>query len=293
MESVTQAKVLGQSTNPKLTSVNAKALTAWQSTHQNEFHQIGSHLRKSYELAWKRYRDLQKVESNRKEMLAHLSHDIKTPLASVMGYLETLIHHDHLDKATQKMAMETAFSSTQQIKSLIDSIFELATLNSPSLVLKQEVVQVDRFLASVANKIKPIIEKKQITLLIKPLQKGAIITGDPEKIERIFANLIENAVRHTEENGQIQIRYGIRSNRVLFQIQDTGCGIPKEDIPHIFKSHFKAGNSIRSQSQHGGLGLAITKRLVELHQSQIKVASELGKGTCFQFGLPIRHHKKA
>ena len=111
--------------------------------------------------------------------------------------------------------------------------------------------------------------------------------GDIEKLERVFTNLIENALRHTNENGSITVRLKHENRSVAIEVSDTGIGIPAKDVEHIFTPHFKAENSVRGDTAHGGLGLAITKKLLSLHQASIHVKSIEKQGTTFHFELAM------
>jgi len=256
-------------------------------TSTNEFHKAEYYYRRSFSLARHAYQRLRALENSRREMLSHLAHDLRTPLASVTGYLETLdAHKDKIDRPTRDFAVTTALSSAQQLGHLITQIFELAAMDSPKYKIELKPVSVPNFIENIQRKLSPIAKKNQINLKFNSKPETLFVNADKAKLERIFTNLIENGIRHTPALGQVQIKYLVKKDHVIFQIIDTGHGITSKDLPHIFEPHYKSTNNVRGNTQQTGLGLSITQKLLELHKSKIFVASKPGQGSCFQFKLP-------
>jgi len=168
---------------------------------------------------------------------------------------------------------------------LVDQLFDLANLDSNNVTVTKEQISVAELVQDVMQKFSLIATEKHVELCLQPKDSAIQVYADIEKLERVFVNLIENALRHTPKGGKITINLQANSSLVFIEVSDTGIGIPEDDIPFIFDPHFKAGNSVRENTAHGGLGLAITKRLLELHQAEINVRSALHKGTTFSFTL--------
>ncbi|GLS24637.1 sensor histidine kinase [Marinibactrum halimedae] len=264
-----------------------RVLNQWQCKTDNEIHALGCAFREALETIHEQYKNIVTIDELRKELLSHVSHDLRTPLASLLGYLETWeINQASLTEEQSRQYIATAKKSAQRISSLVEQLFELAHLDSGTVTVHKERFSIAELIEDVLQKFRIDAESKRITLAVTPQDSGIWISGDIEKLERVFTNLVENALRHTPDDGSITVRLNEDGNFVAIEVADTGIGIPDEDIPHIFDPHYKAGNSVRGNTAHGGLGLAITKRLLELHQSNIRVSSRMNQGTCFSFALP-------
>ena len=264
-----------------------ESLQHWQGSSTHDIHILGHTLCSALEKLEHQYTHVVSIDDLRKELLSHVSHDLRTPLASLLGYLETWeLQQDTITQEKSEEYISTAKRSAQKIASLIEQLFELAHLDGANVTVKKEPVAVAELVQDVLQKFAIQAQKRQVSLDLTPKDSSIIVRADIEKLERVFTNLIENALRHTQKGGSITVRLKQDSALVSIEVSDTGIGIPEADIPHIFDAHFKAGNSIRENTAHGGLGLAITKKLLELHESAISVRSEINEGTSFHFALP-------
>jgi signal transduction histidine kinase len=263
-----------------------QALGQWDASSGNDIDIVGANFRAALIKLEQQYQHIVSIDELRKELLSHVSHDLRTPLASLLGYLETWeIQQGQMTEQQSRDYIATARKNAKKIVVLIEQLFDLANLDSNNVTVKKERVVVAELVQDVLNKFALSAKEKHITLKLQPLDIGIEVHADMEKLERVFTNLIENAMRHTPEHGVITINLIKGSSLVSIEVSDTGIGIPEEDLPHIFDPHFKAGNSVRENTAHGGLGLAITKKLLELHQTDITVKSALHKGTTFRFSL--------
>lgn len=232
------------------------------------------------------YKNIVTIDELRKELISHVSHDLRTPLASLLGYLETWqINKNSSDKEETDQYITTAQRNAEKIAILIEQLFELAHLDSGNVKVKLERFSIAELVQDVLQKFQILANKKNIQLSVTPQDSSIEVVGDIEKLERVFTNLIENALRHTNDNGSITVRLKYENRLVAIEVSDTGIGIPADDVEHIFTPHFKAENSVRGDTAHGGLGLAITKKLLSLHQSHIHVKSIEQQGTTFHFTL--------
>ena len=260
----------------------------WDNTSNNEFHQLGTALFDAHKTLHRQYFQLKKNDTMRKELLAHLSHDLRTPMASLLGYLETyLLQEDTLSAEDRHEYVSTAKKSAVKANRLLEQLFELAHLDHHEVSMAKESFPIAELIQDILANFKVKAAQKNITMELKPKDSSLIVTADIEKIDRVFNNLIENAIRHTPDNGSIQVTLNAKSEHLIICVQDSGVGIEEQDLPHVFDAHFKGANSVRENTAHGGLGLAITKRLLELHNSQIHVSSTLGQGAAFYFRLPL------
>ncbi len=264
----------------------SESLKHWDEFSQNDIHILGVNFREALQRLESQYQHIVSIDELRKELLSHVSHDLRTPLASLLGYLETWeMQKDNITAEQSHHYIATARKNAQKIVVLIEQLFDLAHLDSDNVTVKKERIAVAELVHDVLQKFSLSARDKNIQLDVKPKDSSIEVYADIEKLERVFINLIENALRHTANNGRITINLIKNSSLVSIEVCDTGIGIPEKDLPFIFDPHFKAGNSVRENTAHGGLGLAITKKLLELHQAEIRVRSALHQGTTFSFSL--------
>ncbi|MCJ8351757.1 HAMP domain-containing sensor histidine kinase [Moritella sp.] len=232
----------------------------------------------------KQLTQIKSTEQLRREMLSHISHDLKTPLASLKGYLETwLIQHP---EAAGNDFIQVAQKNANQLQRLVEQIIELAQLDSNTVSLYQEPVAVAELAQDVLNKFQLQAQQKDITLSVEPKDPSLQAIADIAKLERVFTNLVDNALRHCQSGDSIKIHLQPKDNQLIISITDSGVGIPKEDVAHIFDAHFRAKNTVNGQQGNSGLGLAIVAKLLSLHHAKISVSSVLSQGTTFSFSLP-------
>ena len=266
---------------------NKVQLNQWQKNSSNEVHELGSVFVQMAEQINNQLARLQQADIHRRELLAHISHDLRTPLASLQGYIEILaLKGDKLTVAERQKYIQVALKNSSQLKQLIDQIFELAHLEDGQVSLKLEAFNLTELLWDVVAKFSLQAEQKKIRLTVQPQSSQVQVYSDIGKVERILSNLIENALRHTPENGEVLIAIDENcENQCQISVKDTGTGIKAEEVAYIFDARYRASNAVKSKGQHAGLGLAITKRLIELLQTEISVKSQLGQGTIFMFNL--------
>ena len=249
----------------------------------NEIHQLGQSVNKMLIKINQQMTQLTELDEQRRELLAHLSHDLRTPLASLKGYLEILNSKPDLEEETRNDYLSVVLNNCNHLKSLIDQIFELAHLESGHAKINLEVFNLGELVYDIMAKFALTAEQKNGSLKVSPVECNFSVYTDIAKLERILTNLIGNALRHTPEGGEIELMIKQVDQAYQVIVADTGVGISAKDLPYIFEARYQASNSQGCKKTHAGLGLAITKRLIQLIKSDIKVSSKLGKGTEFSF----------
>lgn len=230
---------------------------------------------------------LQQSDAQRRELVANVSHDLRTPLASLRGYLETLLIKDQTLEAVQRQRyLSIALASSDQLAGLIESLFELAKLDATEAPLRVEPFCAADLAHDVVLKHQLAARDKGVDIDLAFDKALPFATGDIAMIERALNNLIDNAIEHTPRGGRVCVSLRACSDRVHVSVSDTGVGIAQELLPHIFERFYRVQKSRKDGARHAGLGLAITKRIVELHGEQIVAESALNRGTCFSFALP-------
>ncbi|WP_228140251.1 cell wall metabolism sensor histidine kinase WalK [Moritella sp. JT01] len=227
---------------------------------------------------------IKSTEQLRREMLSHISHDLKTPLASLKGYLETWLLQ--YPEAAGNDFIQVAQKNANQLQRLVEQIIELAQLDSNTVSLYQEPVAVAELAQDVLSKFQLQAQQKNITLSVEPKDPSLQAIADIAKLERVLTNLVDNALRHCLSGDSIKIHLQPKDNQLIISIADSGVGIPKEDVERIFDAHFRAKNTVNGQQGNSGLGLAIVAKLLSLHHAKISVSSVLSQGTTFSFSLP-------
>ncbi len=262
-------------------------LTAWMPNSSNEVHQLGTAFEIMVDQLNEQLNLLQQSDVRRRELLADISHDLRTPLSSLQGYIEMLaLKGDELTTQARSKYINTVLKSTLQLKLLIDQIFELAHLEGGQVSLSFEAFNLAELLYDVIAKFNLSASAKNIDITVKPSSSYTQVYSDIAKLERVISNLLENAIRHTSKNGKIFFTIEeLSDQQCRLSISDNGTGIRSEELPYIFDTRYRASNSIQDQNKHTGLGLAITKKLLELLDSDIKVQSTLGEGSSFSFNL--------
>jgi len=226
----------------------------------------------------------QEIEAMRKELLANVSHDLRTPLASIQGYVETLLlKNGQIAESERRQYLETTLKSTEKLRTLVDELFELSRLESKERKLQLEVFNWKELTHDVVNHFKVHAADKNITIHLEMEDNVPSVKADIALIDRVMQNLLGNAINYCDSSDEIFIRLKTKGQSVQFEIEDTGPGIPQTELSHLF-DRFRRGKTLRSGT---GLGLAIVKSALELHGSQCLVESAEGKGTTFRFSLTI------
>jgi signal transduction histidine kinase len=230
--------------------------------------------------------ELKQVDKLRRDLIANISHDIRTPISIIHGYIETLImKHDSLDAQKQQEYMQTIIKSTERLKRLMTDLFELSKLESRQITPKMEPFFMFDLLQDLSHKYKLLAQEKSISLETEFPTKMPVVCADIALIERALQNLIDNALNHTPQNGKVKIKMEEVSKQVHVSVMNTGPGIASKDLPKIFDRYYKVENS--KSNQGTGLGLAIVKNILEIHHTNIQVESENHGNTIFSFNLPL------
>jgi signal transduction histidine kinase len=230
---------------------------------------------------------LKETDALRRELVANVSHDLRTPLASLKGYLETLlVKNETLTVEERIKYLKIANNNSERLNKLVTELFELAKLDAGDLKLHKETFSLAELSHDVMQKFALRAEQQNINLEVDIDEGVPYVEADIGLIERVLDNLIDNALKNTPENGRITL--GLNSDELCVKVNvaDTGRGISEDELPHIFQRFYKKPENEQSQSG-AGLGLAIAQRIVELHGSQLSVKSILHQGTEFDFALPL------
>ena len=229
---------------------------------------------------------LKQVENLRRELIANVSHDLRTPIAIIRGYVETLqMKEETITTEERKSYINTVRESAEKLEKLVNELFELSKLEANQVQAKKEPFIISELVSDISNKYQLIAQTKNIaisTILSKELPP---VFADISLIERVMQNLIDNAMKFTPEGGKITIQTAQSSdNNVEITVSDNGIGIPENDREQIFARYYKA-NNFTDLKNSTGLGLAIAKKILDLHNSTLDLISVENSGSTFNFKL--------
>lgn len=241
-------------------------------------------------MADKIQRNIEKLRQNdimRRELVANISHDLRTPLSSIQGYIETIqLKKDKLTAGQREKYLNIILKNTNLLSQLVRDLFELSKLEAKQIEPQFEPFYLGDLIQDIVMKLRPKAEEKSIKLVPSISGDNDQVMGDIALIERAVINLMDNAIRYTPDDGTIKIIAEEHDEHMRLMVSDTGCGIDDSELPFVFE-RFQRGEKSRTKTEDGstGLGLAIAQKIVELHDSLIQVSSRLNLGTVFYFDL--------
>lgn len=224
-------------------------------------------------------------EQKKDELIVYLAHDIKTPLTSMIGYLSLLSEIKDMPQEQRNRYIGIALDKSYRLEYLINELFDVARFNSEKIVLEKEEINLNLMLEQIADDFYPTLKEMNKKINFTSDEK-TILYADPDKLSRVFNNLIKNAVNYSKENTDIDISILNKENQATVKITNKGKQIPKEKLDKIFEKFYRLDSSRTSKKGGSGLGLAIAKEIVELHGGRIYAESDM-KETTFSVILPI------
>lgn len=228
-----------------------------------------------------------KLEKMRSEFVANVSHELKSPLTSIRGFIETLKSVD--DKKTRDKFLDIIYEESERLTRLISDILTLSELENKDTTINFEKVDIDKGINDIVDIMKPIAQNKNISIKYKNMygKNDVYINGDRDKFKQMIINLIDNGIKYTNDGGFVDIILNVNNKNAEITIKDNGIGIPEEHIPRLFERFYRVDKA-RSRNQGGtGLGLAIVKHILLLFKGNISVDSRVGVGTSFKITLPL------
>lgn len=231
--------------------------------------------------------EIRNLEKMRKEFVANVSHELKTPLTSIKGFIETLLSGTYKNPGQSEAFLKMMEQDSDRLTRLIDDLLELSRVESKKVQLKLETLSLNQEAAKSLLLCQRLIEEKSLKLENHITEENDFsVRADADKLQQIFINLIDNAVKFNRVNGRIILRAEKVHSFVKISVEDTGCGIPQKDLSRIFERFYRVDKA-RSRALGGtGLGLAIVKHLVEAHGGDVSCQSTVEKGSIFSFTLP-------
>ena len=231
---------------------------------------------------------LETQDNLRREMVANISHDLRTPLAAIHGYVERLrTRFDDLSVDERNEFLDICYRHSNRLNHMIEALFELSKLEAKEAKPVIEPFSISELVQDLLQKFQLEAEKKNVNLTFNGKDNLPLVNGDIALIDRALSNLVDNAISCTGSGGEVQLILDHEGDSIVIQVKDTGMGIDQKYLPTLFQRFYQVDSRSRNSSSHAGLGLTITHRILELHGQEIGVSSQLGIGSTFCFRLPL------
>jgi len=231
--------------------------------------------------------ELRRLETIRRDFVANVSHELKTPLSSIKGYAETLLDGALEDQEHARGFVETIHRQADHLAKLINDLLDLARIEAGKMELRPVPLYLQEIIPQIIETLRPLWESKGLSVGFEAPPSLPPALADQGAVRQILSNLLDNAIRFTSQGGQIAVRTSIQADHLLVAVKDSGIGISSSDLPRIFERFYRADTARPRSPESTGLGLAIVKHLVLAQEGQVWAESELGRGSSFYVSLPL------
>ncbi len=231
--------------------------------------------------------ELRRLERVRTEFVANVSHELRTPLTAIRGYLETLLGGALEERDNARRFLEVVSRHTERLGRLLDDLMDLSNIELGKVTLEMEPMDFREALELVVALVRSQAEGKGVLVSTALPPDLPPVLADPDRLEQILINLLDNALKFTPAEGRVTVSAAVRDQVLEVAVADTGVGIPSTDLPRITERFYRVDKARSRELGGTGLGLAIVKHLVQAHAGELRIESELGKGTTVRFTLPI------
>ena len=243
-----------------------------------------AHLAETYNQMSER---LENLDRSRNQFVSNASHELKTPLATMKILLESLIYQEDMEPALRNEFMQDINKEIDRLNMVIGDLLTLVHIDSHKMKLRREMMCLSNAVKEAVRRLAPLASDRGQAIEVA-LHSDCDMFADPAKLQQVIYNLIDNAIKYTPDGGMVRISLDLVGRDAVLRIADTGVGIPKEDLPHVFERFYRVDKARSRETGGTGLGLSIVQQIVRLHGGNIDVQSEVGKGTTFIIELPAK-----
>lgn len=231
--------------------------------------------------------EVNRISKRKTDFISAVSHELRTPLTSIKGYASILLAGKLGSIPKEVMErLEKINRHSDELTNLVNELLDISRIESGKIAMKLEPLDINAITEKVADLLSVQLKDRQLELSLDISRDAPAVLADRSQIERVFINLIGNALKYTPQGGRITVKANKRDSQVQVDISDTGCGIPKEAQESLFEEFYRVDNPINQQVKGTGLGLALVKHIIEAHGGRIWVFSKVGAGSTFSFVLP-------
>ncbi|WP_245983197.1 sensor histidine kinase [Ammoniphilus oxalaticus] len=231
-------------------------------------------------------REIQFYQKQRNDFLADIGHELRTPLTYLKGYSELILGHDVSNEEKQEY-LTVINEQSERLQRLVQDLFDLARIDQGVFSFHWEKICLEDVLTDTLSVVESSMDAKGILIEYCPPEKKIMVKGDRQRLGQVFINILDNARYYTPEGGSVFVRYQRNAAEVIIEIEDTGPGIPKAELPFITERLYRVEKSRSKQTGGAGLGLAISSKIIEKHQGYLQIESAEGEGTTFKVNLPL------
>ncbi len=260
--------------------------------YQDEFSYIAECINRMADTVQEMQHKEQEAEQTKNELITNVAHDLRTPLTSVIGYIDILNTKNDLTEAQKSEYLSIAWKKAQKLENMINELFSFTKVNYGKMPMQMAAIDLIKLLEQEVDELYPSFEENQLTCIFEPDVSSCMVEADGEQLVRVFDNVLGNAIRYGRDGKIIRVRTKTDENRVRIQAINYGNIIPQENLPHLFEKFYKVDSSRQSSQEGTGLGLAIAKGIVESHGGRITADSSF-KGTVFEVTLPVFKQEQA
>lgn len=231
--------------------------------------------------------DLQRLERLRREFVANVSHELKTPLTAIRGSVETLLDGALNQASVRRPFVEAIAEETARLGRLVDDLLTLAQVESKPIRASRTPVALGPFLARELARHQAAAAACRVTLTVEPVDPNLEVPADLDQLIQAVGNLLDNAIKYNRPGGRVTVRAASSGGACHLTVEDTGLGIPADDLPRVFERFYRVDKARSRETGGTGLGLSIVKHVAEAHGGAVSVDSDLGRGTRFTLTLPL------
>ena len=231
---------------------------------------------------------LEALDETRNQFVANASHELKTPLAAMKVLIESLVYQPDMDKALRTEFLEDVNKEIDRLSAIVSDLLTLVRMDAGSLQLHLETLVIGDLVEENAHRLNTMARKRSQTLTVNVLDPCEA-EADRGKLNQVIYNLMENAIKYTQEGGKIEVTLNREGQQAVLTVRDNGSGIPADALPHLFERFYRVDKARSRETGGTGLGLSIVKQLLSLHGGTIRVESEEGKGSTFTAEIPLEH----
>ena len=231
------------------------------------------------------YTEVKKSQDLRSDFVANVSHELKTPLTSIKGFLEVIESSAKDDPQMQKKSIKIMQNQANKMQILIDDLLMLNRIEQQEHIKLRDKVSINEVLKEVISNCTELVNEKSINIKFINSKKDFLVKGDKEKLNILFKNILDNAIKYSSPNTEISLEANLKNGKVLIAIHDQGIGIPKKDIPRITERFYRSDNGKKLKIEGTGIGLSIVKHIINQHEGELRISSIEGKGSEFTVEL--------
>jgi signal transduction histidine kinase len=226
------------------------------------------------------------IDNMKKDFISSVSHELHTPLTSIKAYTAAILRDPNMPEQTRRQFLGIIDEESNRLASLVEDLLEISRIESSTVKITRQDIDIAAAVKRALSALRPLADKKNIQLKTDIAEGLTGLLDDPDKIQSVFTNLIDNSIKFTPEYGQVSVSVFQREQELVICVSDTGIGIPREALPKIFGRFYRVHRPDK-QIQGTGLGLAIVKEIVTMHAGRIEVESEVNHGAAFTVFLPL------